>query len=53
MQRIPWRLATANEPEEAGECVLQLESVPEDKLDALSKEYKATLLPDLQVCQRE
>ena len=47
--KIPWRFATADTPEGAAECIAQLQRTDPARLDPLSKRWKDTLLPDLQI----
>ena len=48
LNRVPWRVAEADDPQEAGECALQLESIPDDRLDLYLIELKHTIIPDLE-----
>ena len=46
---IPWRFATATEPEGAAACLQQLLVTPEARLDPVSKKFALTLKHDLEV----
>ena len=45
---IPWRFVTADTPEGAKACLEQLARTPDNRLDPLSKYFKANLVSDME-----